>query len=278
MQSVNLSSICNSLEKKDGVWFSKSTSKISYPEEGNLTCFQVEDSSFWFRHRNNCILSALINFPPNGLLFDIGGGNGFVSSMLQEHGYEVVLVEPGVTGALNAKKRGLNNVVCSTLEDANFSRGTMPAVGAFDVIEHIEADRSFVTQLKGYLHVGGRLYLTVPAFNILWSGEDRIAGHYRRYTLAGICKLLREVGFEINYSTYIFSILPLPIFLFRTLPSLLGIKRDQSLEKTKAEHHRKGSVFSGILEKIWRKELEMIKKRRKILIGSSCLVIAEKNA
>ena len=54
---------------------------ISYPEEGNEACFQIEDQSFWFRHRNNCIQELVRKFPPNGKgpIFDVGGGNGFVA-------------------------------------------------------------------------------------------------------------------------------------------------------------------------------------------------------
>jgi hypothetical protein len=50
----------------DGVWYSSNNDAISYPEEGNEACFEVEDQSFWFRHRNDCIRELVRNFPPGG--------------------------------------------------------------------------------------------------------------------------------------------------------------------------------------------------------------------
>lgn len=64
---------------EDGVWVSKDRSETSYPEEGIQICFQVEDSSFWFNHRNDCIVDAMRQFPPGGTVLDLGGGNDFVS-------------------------------------------------------------------------------------------------------------------------------------------------------------------------------------------------------
>jgi len=45
--------IRSKLEYKDGIYFSQNTNKISYPKESYQNCFQIEDNSFWFKHRNN---------------------------------------------------------------------------------------------------------------------------------------------------------------------------------------------------------------------------------
>ena len=70
-------------------------------------------------------------------MFDIGGGNGFVSLGVQGAGIETVLVEPGPEGAQNAKNRGLQHVVCASFQNAAFESGKIPAIGVFDVVEHI---------------------------------------------------------------------------------------------------------------------------------------------
>src|ERR1700689_4932198 len=67
----------------DGVWRGRSTEPVSYPAEGNNACFALEDSSFWFAHRNACLLALLRRFPAAGPFFDIGGGNGFVAAAIQ---------------------------------------------------------------------------------------------------------------------------------------------------------------------------------------------------
>ena len=86
------------LTAKDGIYFSNQTSEISYPESGNESCFQIEQDSFWFNHRNNCIFEAVKKFAPNELFFDIGGGNGFVAKALEDSGINTVLIEPGIKG------------------------------------------------------------------------------------------------------------------------------------------------------------------------------------
>ncbi len=78
--------LAQNLKLKDGIWFTDHNSAISYPEEGNDACFQVEDSSFWFKHRNACIAKVVENYKPEGMFLDVGGGNGFVSSMLASKG------------------------------------------------------------------------------------------------------------------------------------------------------------------------------------------------
>jgi len=79
---------------EDGIYYSKPTEEkaerekrkvesevISYLEEGNEACFQIEDQAFWFRHRNDCIRELVRNFQPKGKvpIFDVGCGNGFLT-------------------------------------------------------------------------------------------------------------------------------------------------------------------------------------------------------
>ena len=202
----NISSTSNSLRQSDdGIWYSESSEKLSYPQHGHDSCYLVEDNSFWFKHRNNCIVSVVKSYPPRigGAIFDIGGGNGYVSLGLTEAGFETVLVEPGNAGVMNAKTRGLKNIICATTGSAKFKRESLSAVGLFDVVEHIENDVLFLQEIHGLLEKNSFLYLTVPAYSLLWSNDDVTAGHYRRYKLSEINKVLELAGYSIEYSTYI---------------------------------------------------------------------------
>jgi hypothetical protein len=102
--------IAPTLKKADnGIWYSPEESSISYPADGNDSCFSVEDRSFWFKHRNACIAGMVSAFPPGdrGPIYDIGGGNGFVSLGLANAGFDVVLVEPGRAAQPMQKKEAL---------------------------------------------------------------------------------------------------------------------------------------------------------------------------
>ena len=263
------------LECRDGVWFTKTSSEsaLSYPSEGNDECFRVEDSSYWFGHRNACIVELVRQFPPNGLIFDIGGGNGFVARALEEAGFATVVIEPG-PGATHAAQRGLRNVICGSIEAAGFRSGSLSAAGMFDVIEHIADSTDFLRMLRQLMPPKTRLYVSVPALRILWSAEDDRAGHYRRYTIASVSSELTKIGFDVEFATYFFSFLPIPIFLARSLPSLLGI-RNTSAEVTEREHKERSGLIGRIMRQTFSWERSRIAAKRPLpIVGSSCLAVA----
>jgi len=276
MDISNLREIAPNLELgQEGWWSSRSLSDVSYPEEGNDLCYSVEDSSFWFSHRNRCILEAIQLFPPSGTLFDVGGGNGYVARAIQDSGLDVVLVEPGLAGVRNAVKRGIRQVVRSTLEDAGVSAETLPAVGLFDVVEHIRDDSGFLTGIHRLLIPKGRVYVTVPAYQWLWSGEDILAGHSRRYTIPTLRSLLEGAGYTVEFATYFFGFLPLPILVRRVLPYRLGFAtRQATADAVRSDHSH--PLAGRMLQVLARRELSRIAKLRPLRVGGSCMAVARK--
>jgi hypothetical protein len=72
---VNVADFAANLEiGEQGIWFSRAKSNVSYPSDGNASCFEIEDHSFWFQHRNRCIAAIIRGFPPSGALFDLKEG------------------------------------------------------------------------------------------------------------------------------------------------------------------------------------------------------------
>lgn len=210
---------------------------VDYPEEGHEWCLSVEDDSWWFQHRNRVLVDLMRRFPPPPPppLYDVGGGNGVVAAALRDAGIRAVVVEPGATGAANARRRGLD-AIQATLGESGVPRGTAGSIGVFDVVEHIADDTAFLAHLHDMLAPGGRLYVTVPAYQTLWSNEDVLAQHYRRYTASGLRAALRRAGFEVEHASYIFAFLPLPVLFFRTIPHRLGRSRTPSAQGVKADH------------------------------------------
>ena len=272
---INIPDIANGLEIKDDIWICKSHSSYSYPYSGNELCFSVEENSFWFKHRSNCVIEVIKKFPPpNNTLFDIGGGNGYVSESLTKEGINTYLVEPGEQGIKNAKIRGLKNLICSTIEDAGFKKESLPSVGLFDVIEHIDDDTKFLHTIRDYLVKGGRLYATVPAYSLLWSKDDVYAGHFRRYRRKELEDKFTKTGFSLNYSTYLFSFLPLPIFLFRKIPGILRKEKNIDLQEYTRYHQVRSRGSNVFVQQMCNMELKRIKKQKLIPLGSSCLMAA----
>lgn len=277
---IDIQAISSALELgEDGIWYSRKDQNISYPVGGNENCFALEDGSFWFRHRNDCIASVVKSFPPQDekTIFDVGGGNGFVALGLTNAGFDVALLEPGREGAANAKKRGLENVICATSETAGLKKQSLPAVGLFDVIEHIENDLSFLQSIRKLMKKGGRLYATVPSYSFLWSEEDIDAGHFRRYSLKDICKVLESAGFKLEFSTYIFRFLPVPIFLFRSLPFKLRLSgKEMNAENASRDHAANNGSASRILGSVLQREVRNLDRRIPMRFGGSCLLVAKR--
>ena len=75
-----------------------------------------------------------------------------------------------------------------------------------DVVEHVPDDAALLELIKrSFLADGGRLIVTVPAFQALFSTHDVALKHFRRYSLRQLENVLRRVDLEILGSGYLFS-------------------------------------------------------------------------
>lgn len=81
---------------------------------------------------------------------------------------------------------------------------------ALDVLEHQADDAEFLAEIfNQWLSPGGMALFTVPAFNSLFSDHDRFLGHYRRYSLGELERVLGHAPCRIIGKGYLFaSLLP----------------------------------------------------------------------
>ena len=264
------------LDPDTGIWRARAGAQISYPADHNAACFLIENNSFWFNHRNRCITTAVRRFPPGGFILDVGGGNGYVARGLMDAGYETVLLEPGADGAVNARRRReLPTVINATLDEARIRARSIPNIGLFDVLEHIEDDRTFVAQLFDIVQPGAFLYLTVPSFSWLWSMSDVDAMHYRRYTRESLGNVLAG-RFDVIYSTYLFQrLLPVSL-LIRALPYALGLARSKPAAAYEADHAAGRHRLADALNRLLEHEVSAIAAGKSLRVGSSLLVVARR--
>lgn len=264
-------------DREAGYWVLPNGDEVVYPESGHEFCASVEDQSFWFAHRSRMILEALRRYPPaGGPLFDVGGGNGYVALALQRAGFPTVIIEPDMRGAANAVRRGVSDVVRGTLPSDAVRREAAGGICLFDVLEHVEGDRDWLTGLLPYLKPGGRIYLTTPAYRWLWSDVDTRSGHYRRYTLGELRRLFASIGVTIDLATYIFTWLPPAMFIARRLRRGTRGEHRGEPPASRQEHMVGGSLLRRLATGAFAFEANLIARGKSIPFGATCLVVARR--
>src|SRR4029077_81559 len=124
-----------------------------------------------------------LKLPPKPRILEIGSGTGGNLVMLSSFG-QVSAVE------MDASARSIALQKTDGRFDirAGFCPGGIPfanekfdLICLFDVLEHIEEDIATLVAVKGLLASGGRVLMTVPAQQWLWSAHDEFLHHKRRY-------------------------------------------------------------------------------------------------
>lgn len=236
-------------EIREGVWYTRAARDISFPDTALDDLYVVEDESCWFSYRNRVIQACVRDVGPPQALWEIGAGNGCVAMHLQRQGIPVVAIEPLASGAINARHRGLEAVICGRLEALRLPSAAIPAFGCFDVLEHLEEPAKLLAEVARCLVPGGLVIVSVPALDWLWSDADVVSGHFRRYTRRSLTELFRNTGFSPVICRYFMMPLVAPMLCLRTVPSLARRHRPppEALERCHRQMHATGKGIGGFL-------------------------------
>jgi SAM-dependent methyltransferase len=243
---------------------------VDYPDDARDPLAEIEDVSPWFTVRNRVIDTLLARAAPPAGLVEVGAGNGSVASHLESTGIDVIAVEPGAAGAANCRRRGLTTFDTS-LEALHFPSGSLPAVGFFDVLEHLDDPGPIVREAHRALADDGLLVVTVPAFPLLWSQADEFAGHHRRYRAAALDALVVPVGFRRVACSYYFA-LGVPFALVRrALPFRLGRRRSHEamISDSVRELDPPGRLAPSLIRRAGALETRLIAAKVRIPLGTS---------
>lgn len=184
--------------------------------------FDLERNNWWFKARLNIIASQIkkhFNGKTNLRILNIGVATGATSQMLEQFG-EVKSIEYDKDCYEFVKQRLNIDLQQGSILDLKFNDNSFDLVCAFDVIEHVEDDNLALLEMFRVCNSNGLVFITVPAFMVLWSYHDIVNHHYRRYTLLQLKNLLRNKG-KIVFSSYFNTLLFLPILAVRITSKLL---------------------------------------------------------
>jgi SAM-dependent methyltransferase len=183
----------------------------------------IEQPDYWWYVARSKLLRAVLEEyvgSPRAVL-DVGSADGPSVSWMRGH--------DGLHVTLDIDRRGLERGgVCGSALALPFKDGAFDLVSAFDVLEHCEPEADALAELARVLAPGGRLLLSVPAYEWAWSDFDEANGHHRRYTRARAVEAVRRAGLRVQRSSYAFGAV-FPFFagerLARRLATRVGGKK-----------------------------------------------------
>jgi len=229
--------------------------------------------NFWSKARSHLIKDTCKYFKVKELL-EIGSGHGNVSIPLMNEGLEVIALEPILSGAQQTAIYGITTIH-GTLDSIKDTTFTFSAIGIFDVLEHIENPKEFITNVGIKQELGGLIILTVPAHKWLYSDFDQAIGHYRRYSKKMLRNEMKSAGYQEVYSCHFFLTLVLPAFFFRRIPYLFGRRREFSGEGGVKEVIERTSNINRILDDLFYAILRL-EARVRFPVGLSILGVFKK--
>lgn len=235
--------------------------------------YHREKTYWWDIGRRNLVISAIEtnhNLDQNSKILDAGCGTGLMLSGLAKRFPQIYGLDFSEEAMKFCKKRGFRNVKKVDFEkDSLGESGSFDAALCLEVMEHVKNHDFFAAQLNKVLKKDGYLYLTVPAYQFLWSHHDEMLWHQRRYNRKAITGLLEKNGFTIIKATHFYSFLvPPAVILFYLLKNQVKDMKSDSIEV--------GGTFNKILLLVARIEGFLL-RFISLPFGLSIFVVAKKD-
>jgi SAM-dependent methyltransferase len=192
---------------------------------------ELDQRHWWYRARRE-VLAALIRReaqpPANARVLEIGCGTGHNLAMLGEFGSVDALELDDEARAVAEQRLGKSVMSAPLPELAGVPERHYDLIGAFDVIEHIDDDQAALASIAARLKPGGKLVVTVPAHQWMWSAHDVVNHHKRRYSKRALRALVQGSSLKLERSGYFNSLL-FPLAVAERLLSKLRGKDDADL-------------------------------------------------
>lgn len=171
---------------------------------------ELDQRHWWYRARRE-VLGQLIRRralpPPGARILEVGCGTGHNLPMLAQFGaVEAIEVDPAAR-AIAEERLGRPVGAAPLPELAGVPERVFDLVASLDVIEHVEDDAAALASIARRLKPGGRFVMTVPAHAWMWSAHDEVNHHQRRYSKAGLKRLVEGSPLKLEALGYFNSLL-----------------------------------------------------------------------
>ncbi len=185
----------------------------------------LDQTHWWYVARRRILADLIareIPLPSDASILEIGCGTGHNFPVLSRFGTLDALEIDAPARAIASARLG-RPVGDARLPDLpGVPDAHYDLIALLDVLEHIEDDHAALAGIKAKLKPGGRILLTVPANEWMWSAHDTVHHHFRRYNPASLRKVARGAGLKVELLTHFNSLLFPLAAGFRLLGRLTG--------------------------------------------------------
>jgi SAM-dependent methyltransferase len=171
---------------------------------------------WWWRAREDILLQrirTLLAAKPSARILDVGCGAALFFDALEPFGHVEGIESDRASVERSGKWR--SRVTVGELDAAYHPSAPFDLILMLDVLEHIPDPRPALRRAGEILAPGGRILITVPAFNWLWTTHDEVNHHVTRYSAATMGRVIGQAGLATLETTYLFQSLVLPKLFVR---------------------------------------------------------------
>jgi 2-polyprenyl-3-methyl-5-hydroxy-6-metoxy-1,4-benzoquinol methylase len=213
-----------------------------------------QDQIHWWYVARRKILAALIarevQLPANARILEIGCGTGHNFDMLKTFGQLDALEVDDEARALASKRLG-SPVGAAPLPDLpGVPDGHYDLVALLDVLEHVDNRAESLRSIADKLKPNGKILISVPAYQWMWSAHDLAHHHKLRYSKKGLRRDAEAAGLKVVKLGYFNSLLFPIAAAVRLLGKLAG--------KTSSDDKVPPGPLNAVFEKIFALERHVI--------------------
>ena len=184
----------------------------------------LQDEHWWFVGRRDFLRRAIARhakLPSDARIFEAGCGFGGNLPLLEEFGRVSAFEYDATARAYAASKTGVAVMPGALPDGIDIAGSDFDLIALLDVLEHIEDDTGSLKTLATGLAPGGKLLVTVPAYQWLFSKHDELHHHKRRYSKAQLERVLNDAGLSVHTIGY-FNTLLFPAAVLQRLATRFG--------------------------------------------------------
>lgn len=219
----------------------------------------------WELSRADIIIELIKDLCPAKRIIDIGCGDAYFIKRLKENLNNTEIF--GIDTALKTDEISDDIKIFSSYSNID---GNFDTVLLMDILEHLKDEKPLLDFVKNHLARSGKILITVPAYQSLFSEHDTALQHFRRYNKKQLENLLRNNGFKITRIHYFYF----SLVILRLISKLLNLKP----QKISTWKHAENSPLTQVIRSTLNADFKLsalLQKFKIPLKGLSILAIAE---